>query len=389
MAIDHDELVHAEQVKIMYSQTMTGVLGGPVASLIAAWIFRNVVEQEILVVWLTCTILVAAMRVYPYIVFSRRKHDEQSIRRFGNIAIFLLFLQGSLWGIAWLTFIPVEDPIYLVLAATWMIGISAAPVSAYSVYTKALLAFFVPVVFPGTIHLLIIGGPYGTPLGLTLILYSVVVLRAVSPVNKSMTDAIRLNFELEEEIDERKKIEEKLREISVVDGLTGLYNRRHFDEILEAELRTAQRISVPISLIMIDIDYFKAFNDTYGHLDGDTCLQRVCLAIDEATKRPGDLTFRYGGEEIAVVLPNTNSSSAYVITEAMRKAVLDLNIPHEGSQLDAISAVTISAGVVTIIPDRDTKVSDLIQLADDALYQAKGDGRNCIVASAVDELIVR
>lgn len=118
-------------------------------------------------------------------------------------------------------------------------------------------------------------------------------------------------------------------------------------------------------------------------------LQRVCLAIDQATKRPGDLTFRYGGDEIAVVLPNTDSSSAYVITEAMRKAVLELNIPHEGSQLDTISTVTISVGVVTIIPERDTKASDLLQLADDALYQAKGDGRNRVVASAVDELIER
>ncbi len=206
------------------------------------------------------------------------------------------------------------------------------------------------------------------------------VIRAMLPVTRSMLDAIRLNFELEDEIEERKKVEQKLREMSLRDGLTGLSNRRHFDDAMENEFRRAQRNSYPLSLILMDIDYFKAFNDTYGHLEGDDCLQRISRSIEKALKRPADLAARYGGEELAVILPNTDFDSARDVAEALREDVQALEIPHEGSDLADCSFVTISSGVATSKPERDAKPADLIERADGALYQAKRDGRNRIVA---------
>lgn len=375
----HEKLVYAEQVKAVYSHTFTAVVSNPLAAILLTSIFYKVVDDGVLFVWLACVILLSLTRIYPYIIFLKQAHDEDSIRYWGKVFLFTSFLQGSLWGIGWLFLIPTGNPLHVVVIGTWIIGLSASAVGAYSGYIKALLAFFIPVMLPGIAQLLIIGEGYGTAVGLGIILYSAVVIRSVVPVNKSMLNAIRLNFELEEEINKRKKTENKLRELSIKDGLTGIFNRRHFDQVLETDLRSALRISKPISLILIDIDYFKAYNDRYGHLDGDICLQKVAKAVKESANRPNDLAFRYGGEEFAVILPSTDLDGAIVMAKTIQKNVQKLNIPHEESTIDNIHLVTVSSGVATLIPESGTTPSDIIQQADDALYQAKSDGRNRVV----------
>jgi len=175
---------------------------------------------------------------------------------------------------------------------------------------------------------------------------------------------------------EHNKIEDKLREMSLKDGLTGLSSRRHFDEVMETELRRARRDRHSLSLIMIDIDFFKPFNDNYGHLEGDECLKRVSSLIGNFVNRPGDLAARYGGEELAVILPKTDPQGAYRIAEEIRKCVQSLNIPHKGSKVIDCQTVTISAGTYSLVPDSDTTMSELIKQADKALYEAKTNGRN-------------
>lgn len=207
-------------------------------------------------------------------------------------------------------------------------------------------------------------------------MYVVVVLRALLPVHRSVVDAIGLNFVLEDEIAERKRVEAQLREISLQDGLTGLANRRHFDNVLEVELQRAQRSSRPLSLVLIDIDDFKPFNDTYGHLKGDECLRRISRLIRETVKRTGDLVARYGGDELALILPDTDAEDALRIADGVREAVAAMAIPHAASAIEGCQLVTISAGIATMVPGRYSVPSDLIQVADDALYGAKRKGRN-------------
>jgi diguanylate cyclase (GGDEF)-like protein len=375
MSIECENFVHAKQVEAIYAQSITAIISNPLAAILIVFIFENIVNGEILFTWLACTIVVSILKTYLHIKFRKKKHNDDSIKRWGNFFILMSSLQGTIWGIAWLMFIPAKDPIYLVIITAWIIGLSAVAVSAYSGYLKALLAYFIPVVLPGTAHLLIIGGQYGTTLGLAITLYSIIILRAILPINKSILNATRLNFKLENEINERKKIETKLQELSIKDELTGLYNRRHFNKVLESEIQTAQRSSTPLSLIFIDIDNFKHFNDTFGHIEGDVCLQKVSLTIKNVTKRQGDLTFRYGGEEIAVILPNTNSNSAYSIAEKIRTSVKGLEITHEDHSSKS-SFVTISSGLVTVIPQMNTSPTDIINKADNALYQAKHSGKN-------------
>lgn len=168
----------------------------------------------------------------------------------------------------------------------------------------------------------------------------------------------------------------ELRAYSNVDSLTSIPNRRRLDEYLSSEMRRAVRSSLPISLIMLDIDYFKRYNDTYGHQMGDQCLIQVAAALESVLKRPGDLVARYGGEEFVVVLVDTDKDGAAALAEKMRAKVENLAIEHSQSQV--ASCVTISLGATGVVPGQACEASMLIAAADHALYKAKDDGRNCV-----------
>jgi len=169
----------------------------------------------------------------------------------------------------------------------------------------------------------------------------------------------------------------ELDRLARTDGLTGLSNRRCLGERLESELGRATRQKASLALIMIDIDYFKRYNDTYGHIAGDACLKLVSAAIDEATRRPGDLAARYGGEEFSVLLPNTDADGGMAVARRICAAVVALQEAHRASEY---GIVTISAGVTACVPDASVTMSGLFAEADQALYAAKATGRNQAMA---------
>ncbi len=184
------------------------------------------------------------------------------------------------------------------------------------------------------------------------------------------------------DITERKRAEDELRLLSQRDGLTGLINRRTFDQALQKEWRRCMRAKAPLSLVMIDIDYFKPFNDNYGHQKGDDILKRVAAVLRVSLKRPGDVMARYGGEEFVAILPETNTGGAVQIAEDLRSWTEKLGIPHAYSQ--AAETVTISLGVSTLIPMQGLMPKHLILAADNALYQSKRQGRNRVSVMAAD-----
>lgn len=170
-----------------------------------------------------------------------------------------------------------------------------------------------------------------------------------------------------------------LQRLSYLDALTGIANRRYFEESLDLEWRRACRIGAALSLIMIDVDFFKAFNDAYGHQRGDECLKLLASSLRNALNRPGDLIARYGGEEFMMILPGINAQGAAEMAEAMRTRVEAMGIMHEGSLADKV--MTISLGVVTGYPTRGFSSNELIASADEALYRAKEEGRNRVIIS--------
>jgi diguanylate cyclase (GGDEF)-like protein len=167
----------------------------------------------------------------------------------------------------------------------------------------------------------------------------------------------------------------KLAALNRTDGLTGIANRRHFDKALARECARHARSGEPLSLILLDIDHFKAFNDRYGHVAGDDCLRRVSDVLARNVGRPDDLVARYGGEEFACILPETDSTGAQLVAEQMRLAIEALDIPHTAS--DAGDRVTASFGVATCTCSAETTASAFVAKADALLYQAKSAGRNC------------
>jgi len=162
--------------------------------------------------------------------------------------------------------------------------------------------------------------------------------------------------------------------ISREDALTRIANRRSFDAYLSQELKRAVRQVSSLSLILIDIDYFKRFNDRYGHQVGDDCLKRVAGALTSVCRRPADLAARYGGEEFAIILPETPLEGAVTVSESLRGAIADLAVPHLDSDVSAL--VTMSQGIVSGIPDAEATPHSLIAGADQALYEAKHNGRD-------------
>ena len=178
----------------------------------------------------------------------------------------------------------------------------------------------------------------------------------------------------------RRAFEEHLANQAHTDGLTGLANRRTFDEVLNREWEAARRDRTPLSLLFLDADHFKLYNDRYGHQEGDELLKMLALALKNKARRPRDLAARYGGEEFVVLLPNTSRQRAIAVAETIRRAIAELRVPHEGNEG---GIVTVSIGVATAIPNGDSDAAaSLVEAADAAVYEAKESGRNRVAAAA-------
>ncbi len=209
------------------------------------------------------------------------------------------------------------------------------------------------------------------------------VVHVVRKPNGEVESLIGFMFD----ITERKQTEQKLVELqkeleqlSFKDGLTGLANRRKFDLSMEIEWRNAKRTGKPLSLIMVDIDYFKQYNDHYGHLQGDDCLKAVSKALNESATRARDFVARFGGEEFVLVLPESDAEAAAAVAERCREAIFKLQIPHAKSSIS--QWLSISLGVGTIVPGQHDQLLDFINSVDRRLYLAKQKGRDCIVSES-------
>jgi len=221
---------------------------------------------------------------------------------------------------------------------------------------------------PGTSPLVVI---VGKPVSDILALWRTEVIRIGALMMALIVFVLAVTLFLAREIRRRAQAEDKLEELATTDALTGLRNRRKFDEVIDSEWRRALRHKTPLSLLMIDADHFKAYNDTYGHQAGDQVLVGIAICISDSVKRAGDCAARYGGEEFAVLLPGTSSPDTMMVAETIRRKVQ--------GWCDGPVISTVSIGIASVTPTAALDWPVFVNAADKALYAAKGAGRNCCV----------
>jgi diguanylate cyclase (GGDEF)-like protein len=194
-----------------------------------------------------------------------------------------------------------------------------------------------------------------------------VLLRELKMTERALEDKVRERTRALQDANVR------LTALSTTDALTGLANRRQFDHVLELEWDRARRAGEPLALLMLDVDWFKAYNDRYGHQMGDDCLRSIANIFTDKTRRSSDLVARYGGEEFALIVPSTDAEGASTVAEAIRQAVQAFDLMHEDS---TYGVITVSIGAAVMVPVAGQNPTVLLAAADRALYQAKQTGRN-------------
>ncbi len=332
-------------------------------------IYRDIVWKLWLVRYAVgCPIIILTLL---YLIYSRKKEYYQAIASLSMFAIGLTILI--------LLIITSKDPSQkyyagLVLATFYdyvVLGLRFRYAAAAG-WAIALAYFIVSsLVIQPDLHFLI---------GNTFTLFFANIIGMIG--NYLFENSIRRNFLLSVllniEREELKSANIELEKLSNTDSLTGVANRRYFEDFLEREWKHAMRYGYPISLLMIDIDYFKKYNDHLGHQEGDKCLIRLASVLRKFERRPGDLVARYGGEEFVVILSGTALKDAVRIAEEIRKQVMKLKFLHPESEVSDV--VTVSIGVSSRVPEPGESKEELIKTADLAMYRAKAMGRNCVNA---------
>lgn len=363
-----------EQVRLAFHQLPTMQTTSFFVALVLCFIVRNLVPRTEIALWLALVLAIVLSRSVLYYRFARIGDSEFDGTYWEKAYLVSALVSGTIWGSAAFLIFPAGNPVIMSIFVLVIASLASSTTVSHSSLRLGPLAWSGPAMMLFAVRCFLEGGDYGYGIGVLICLYLFTIHSYSFKHHAAITTSITLKFENLQLLDEVRKVNEFLKRISTIDGLTGLANRHSFEEFMEREWRRAMREQHPISLVMLDIDFFKAYNDNYGHQGGDECLKKVAAILAESMKRPADMVARYGGEEFMVVMPDTDIRGTREIAEKLRIAVEVLGVPHAYSPV--ASVVTISLGAASLVPKQGMDPSRLIRLADTALYAAKHDGRN-------------
>jgi diguanylate cyclase (GGDEF)-like protein len=367
------------------SSNMVGVL----ATIALLWPFA---EFAYLLVW-ACLVLIMllARSLYMSNALVERRFQSHPKRVYWN-----LILGSAVTGLVWSSVyiyaasrVPVESQYTILLL---IVIITAISVGVTVVVREYFLAYLFTALWPiawwSLVHYW--EQPFNLLIGLVLLGICALLVAVCNWIYQSFRNMIALNWEREtisQELgdltgslrDRNRQLRDarrQLTDLANVDELTGLGNRRLVNKVLQEEINRARRVGGQISLILLDVDFFKNYNDTYGHPAGDTVLQQLADLMQRAATRAGEVVARYGGEEFLLILPGASESSAVRTANRLKELVIEERIPHGTSEVAEF--ITVSQGVITVSPDANTQPMELVQAVDECLYKAKDSGRNAI-----------
>ena len=394
--IPEQELFIAQLETLMQNgrvATLSAHLVGVIATLLLFWQY---LPPSVLLLWAAAFIILLLVRSLQMSNALVTRTFQTSPRRVYWQLIVGALLTGAVWAAIYIyaaDHVPVTMQYIFLLVVVMITAFSVG----YSVVIREYFIAYVfsalwPIAWWSLVHYW--EQSYNLLIGLLLLAFCALLVSVSDRVYLSFRNMISLNWEREsiarelgdlthnlkdrnrQLIDARRQ----LTDLANIDELTGLGNRRLVNKVLQEEINRARRTGARLSLILLDVDYFKDYNDNYGHPAGDLVLKRLADLMERATSRAGEVVGRYGGEEFILVLPGAGDEAARRTAERLRELVMAEKMPHKHSQVADI--ITISQGVVTFTPDADESPSELIKRADTALYRAKHQGRNAIVLAS-------
>lgn len=370
--------VRTEQIRLVHHQGITTQSLGIITAIVCLVFFWRVVDHVTLSVWFAVILVLSVIRIVVTSSFNKRKiSDYSSIRKWGHSYLLGTFLAGLAWGSLALFFDASWPAPYQVFIFAIYTGIIAAAYNTNTPYFIAFPVFYLPPVFCLLFIMLRQGSQSFIDLAGLFCIYIIVMYASALKFHNRLANSLKLRFENEQLAKKLSESNRLLAELADKDELTNLDNRRSMDKYLAAEWDRHLRSQKPLSFLFIDIDYFKQFNDTYGHEGGDQALVKVATILRNNVKRSVDMAARFGGEEFAVILPETDEADAVTVAENIRSELAAQKVLHGSSSVS--SYLTVSIGIATMVPHSENHAGLIRVMADDALYKAKEEGRDRIV----------
>lgn len=375
-ALELEERIYAEKISLLYSKSVSR----PALHFITLVIFLSVIINHVNPIYAyTWALLLIGLNSFRIVDIYNTQKILNEITNFKTIHKRFAIcsgLLGAVYGLGvvfFFSYLPLLNQVYLLFTISVM---TPAGLVSFSSDKLSFNMYLYTLIIPPTILLFSLGQVEYFNFGIVSIIYLLIAKKLFLWNHDVLTNAIRLKFENEQLLVSLQATNTRLVELSVIDDLTQIANRRSLDGNLEKEWLRAKRMSTPISMLMIDIDYFKQYNDEFGHIKGDECLSYVANFLKNNLNRSGDFVARYGGEEFCIIMPDTNLNGAISFAEKIHSGVRELKIPNPGS--DVSKYLTVCIGIASVIPGKNDTYMDMIYTSDKALYNAKNDGRNII-----------
>lgn len=377
-----DDRLYAKTLELLFSQASSAFASSAVAGVVLIFTFWGVSNNRISITWIVLYAAVACYRTYlRHAFFSSNEALRASAGWYTKLGT-SIFVTGALWGLFLLYLATFAKGMLAAIVMANIAFILAGAVSAYAISLPLFVLFSAPIAVPSVIYLVLEFEQHAWLLAAVSLGWYLFMISAARRFSEFAIRTLAYEYdnrelvgELEEQNQRAEILAEELMVLSNTDSLTGLFNRRYFDERLETEFSRAQRTGMPMSLILCDVDFFKIYNDTLGHVEGDKCLKRLGDFLLDSIREGTDVAARYGGEEFGLVLANTDLSQAKIFAERLRRSIHNYGIPHPRSPV--AKCLTLSMGIASMLDgDAQESPESMIERADRALYTAKECGRD-------------